>query len=156
MSAPSDPRQRAWARFLVAHAVLIEGIEASLAAAGLPALDWYDVLWILESSADGRLRMRDLAHKVVLSRSNLTRLTDRLEVAGLVARADCLEDGRGTVCAITDKGRAMRRRIWPVYRRQIDALFGKHLGAREAEQMAATLERVILAARSPTAEGLVT
>jgi DNA-binding MarR family transcriptional regulator len=139
----SDPRQRAWARFLIAHAVLIERIEAAFADAGLPSLDWYDVLWALESAKGGRLRMHDLARKVVVSRSNVTRLTDRMEKAGLVERSDCPEDGRGTVSGITDAGRKLRARMWPVYRKQIDVLFGKHLAAREAELIAAAFDKMI-------------
>ncbi len=139
----ADPRQRAWARFLFAHAVLVERIEAAFAAADLPSLDWYDVLWTLESAEGGRLRMHDLARKVVVSRSNVTRLADRMEKAGLVERSDCPEDGRGTVGAITDAGRKLRARMWPVYRKQIDTLFGKHLSAREAELIAAVFEKMI-------------
>ena len=147
MVAAPDPRQRAWARFVTAQAMLLEQIEAAFAEADLPSLAWYDVLWILENAEHGRLRMADLARKAVVSRSNVTRLSDRMENAGLVARSVCPVDGRGTVCELTAKGRALRGRMWPVYRRQIDALFGKHLGAREAEQLAATFERIIAAAR---------
>ena len=147
MVAAPDPRQRAWARFVVAQALLLDRIEAAFAGAKLPPLAWYDVLWILENAEDGRQRMHELARKAVVSRSNVTRLTDRMEKAGLVARSDCREDGRGTVCELTAKGRALRGRMWPVYKKQIDALFGKHLGAREAEQLAVTFERVIAAAR---------
>lgn len=143
MASPPDPRQRAWARFVVAQALLLERIEAALAAAGLPPLAWYDVLWILENAENGRLRMHDLARQAVVTRSNVTRLTDRMEKAGLVARADCPEDGRGTVCELTAIGRALRAKMWPVYRRQIDALFGAQLGAREAQAMAEAFERII-------------
>lgn len=143
MPPPPDPRQRAWARFVVAQALLLERIEAALAAADLPPLAWYDVLWILENEEQGRLRMHDLARRAVITRSNVTRLTDRMEKAGLVARADCPEDGRGTVCELTAKGRALRARMWPVYKKQIDALFGAQLGAREAETMAEAFEKII-------------
>jgi DNA-binding MarR family transcriptional regulator len=148
----TDPRQRAWARFVTAQAMLLERIEEAFAGAGLPPLAWYDILWILENAQDGRLRMAELAHKVVISRSNVTRLADRLEKAGLVSRRDCPEDGRGTVCELTAKGRALRAKMWPVYRRQIEALFGRHLGAREAEALAVTLERIISSARKPQQE----
>ena len=143
MPPRSDPRQRAWARFVVAQALLFERIEAALDAAGLPELAWYDILWVLESAEGGRLRMHDLARQAVVSRSNVTRLTDRLEKAGLVARADCPVDGRGTVCELTAKGRALRGKMWQVYRKQIDALFGRHLDAREADVIAAAFDRII-------------
>ena len=143
MVAAPDPRQRAWSRFVVAQAMLLEHIEAALSDAGLPPLAWYDVLWILENAEHGRLRMADLARKAVVSRSNVTRLTDRMEKAGLVARSDCPVDGRGTVCQLTDKGRALRARMWPIYKRQIDSLFGRHLAARDAETVAETFEKMI-------------
>jgi len=139
----ADSRQRAWARFVVAHALLSERIEEALARASLPPLAWYDALWTLESAEHGRLRMADLAGKVILSRSNLTRLVDRLEDARLVARADCPVDGRGTVCELTAKGRALRAKMWPVYRKQIETLFGKHLDEKDAERTAAAFERMI-------------
>ena len=71
-----DPKSHAWAVLLTAHATLIERIETALAEAGLPPLGWYDVLWELEKAEGGKLRMYELAHRVVLSRSNLTRLAD--------------------------------------------------------------------------------
>jgi len=145
-----DPRQRAWARFVTAQAMLLERIEAAFAEAELPPLAWYDILWILENEDQGRLRMADLARKAVVSRSNVTRLSDRMEKAGLVARSDCPVDGRGTVCELTAKGRALRAKMWPVYKKQIDNLFGKHLEAREAEAIAATFETMIDSMRGKT------
>ena len=143
MPASADPRQRAWARFVTAQALLLERIEAAFTRAELPPLAWYDVLWILENEEHGRLRMADLARKAVVSRSNVTRLSDRMETAGLVARSDCPVDGRGTVCELTAKGRALRAKMWPIYKKQIDTLFGKHLDVREAEAIAATFEKMI-------------
>ena len=148
--ATPDPRQRAWARFVTAQAMLLERIEASFAEADLPPLAWYDVLWILESEEKGWLRMADLARKAVISRSNVTRLSDRMEQAGLVARSDCPVDGRGTVCALTAKGRALRAKMWPLYKKQIESLFGKHLDAREAESLAASFETMIQSMKEET------
>jgi DNA-binding MarR family transcriptional regulator len=152
MPPAADPRHKAWARFFIAQALLVERIEAAFAEADLPSLDWYDLLWVLESAEHGRLRMADLAEKAVVSRSNVTRLVDRLEKAGLVVRMNCPQDGRSTFCVITDKGRALRSKMWPVYRKQIETLFGRHLAAREAEEMANTFERIISSLRSKTKE----
>lgn len=148
----SDVKSHAWAVLLTAHAALIEPIEAALAAAGLPALDWYDVLWELEK-ADGRLRMHDLARRVVLSRSNLTRLADRLEDAGLVAREDCPEDGRGYDLVLTRAGRAMRRKMWPVYEAAIERVFSRHVTVEEARAIGEALGRAVKAARAETRPG---
>lgn len=143
MTTTHDPRQLAWARFVTAQAMLLERIEAALAQNDLPPLAWYDVLWILENAEGGQQRMHDLARKAVISRSNVTRLTDRMEKAGLVVRAECREDGRGTTCRLTDAGRQMRARMWPVYREQIGALFGSQIDEREATSVANIFERVI-------------
>jgi DNA-binding MarR family transcriptional regulator len=150
MSPAPDSRQRAWARFVTAHALLVERVEAALVEAQLPSLDWYDLLWSLENAEHGRMRMADLAERTVVSRSNITRLADRLEEAGLVVRMSCPQDGRSTYCVLTDKGRAMRTRMWNVYRKQIEKLFGQHLGAREADEMAAVFERIISRLRGKT------
>jgi DNA-binding MarR family transcriptional regulator len=140
-----------WPLFLTAHAVLIEKIEARLAEAGLPPLSWYDVLWALERAEDRRQRMSELADMTVLSRSNLTRLVDRLESAGLVARERAEEDRRGAFAVITAEGRAMRKKMWPVYSAAIKALFEDHIGSREAVQMGETLRRILDAVREKTA-----
>ena len=60
-----------------------------------------------------------------------------------MARADCPVDGRGTVCELTAKGRALRAKMWQVYKKQIDALFGRHLDSREAELISTAFERII-------------
>lgn len=144
----SPPGLRAWALLLATHATLVENIEAGLAAEGLPPLAWYDVLWELEKAGDGRLRMSELAHAIVLSRSNLTRLIDRLEDARLTAREPCPHDRRGSFAVLLPAGREMRRKMWPVYRRQIETLFASHLSGKEAEALHATLSKVLKAARS--------
>lgn len=149
----SDPRAHAWAVLLTAHARLIERIEADLAAAGLPPLGWYDVLWALES-ADGRqLRMHELAEHVVLSRSNLTRLADRLQDAGLIERVAAAEDRRGAYCVITTSGRALRKRMWPVYQAAVERHFGAHVSDKEAGQLGEILARVARAVRETPRAG---
>src|SRR5262245_5665692 len=111
-AAADDPAAPAWALLLAAHASLLAPIGAAFAEAGLPALAWYDVLWELEKAEDGRLRMNELAAAVVISRSNITRLADRMEDAKLLRREAVPGDRRGSYCALTDAGREMRRRMW--------------------------------------------
>lgn len=140
-----------WAVFLTAHAVLIEQIEARLATADLPPLAWYDVLWALERAGARRLRMRELADLTVISRSNLTRLVDRLESAGLVERERAEEDRRGAFAVITAQGRVMRKKMWPVYSAAIKELFEDLISEREAAQMGDTLRRILEAAHGGAA-----
>ena len=143
-----DPGGEAWSRLLAVQATLVERIEAELSAAGLPSLTWYDALWALESADEGRLRMHELARGVVLSRSNVTRLLDRLEQAGLVVRENCADDRRGAFAAVTAKGREMRKRMWVIYREQIRELFSAHLSVSDAKSVKTALDKVLAAARA--------
>jgi len=71
----------AWRSFLTAHAALINQIEHELLEAGVVPLSWYDVLFALYDAHGQRLRMNELAIAIVLRRSGLTRLVDRLVAA---------------------------------------------------------------------------
>lgn len=142
----SDPKSHAWALLLAAHATLVERLEAALALAELPPLAWYDVLWELEK-AEGMLRMHDLACRVVLSRSNLSRLADRLEIAGLIEREDCPEDGRGYNVVLTRAGRAMRKKMWSKYEQEIERVFSRHITTDEARVIGEALARTVKAVR---------
>lgn len=148
-----DPKTRAWGLFLATHAVLLERMEAALAQENLPPLDWYDVLWELEKADGGKLRMHELASRIVLSRSNLTRLADRLETAGLVAREDCPDDRRGYFLVLTAVGRAMREKMWPIYGREIESLFTQHLSESAAKAMVSAFTSILRGVRNVSAAG---
>ena len=75
----------AWRSMLLAHSSALRAIEADMGAAGSIPLSWYDVLLEL-NGAGGRLRMQELAGRVVLSRTRVSRLVDELEHRGLVTR----------------------------------------------------------------------
>ena len=81
---PHPLQLEAWRSFLEAHARVTELLDAELRAQRDLPLGWYDVLVQL-SEAGGRRRMSELADAVLLSRSNCTRLVDRLDAAGLDA-----------------------------------------------------------------------
>jgi DNA-binding MarR family transcriptional regulator len=91
--------------------------------------------------------MHELADKTVITRSNLTRLVDRLEAAGLVKRERSEEDRRGAFAVLTAEGRAMRKKMWPVYSAAIQELFEAHVSEAEAADMAGALRRILDAAR---------
>ena len=137
----------AWPLFLRAHAALTDAIGARLSAAGLPSLLWYDALWALERAPERRRRMGELAEAMVLSRSHLTHLAGQLEKAGLVSRRRSPEDGRGAYAALTDKGAALRARMWPVYRAAIDELFVRPLHPTQAAAMEAGFRRLLASLR---------
>ena len=141
-------REEAWRALITAHAAAVERIERGLLEAGLPPLSWYDVLLELSAAPGCRLRMHELAGAVVLSRSGLTRLVDRLEKAGLLRRAPDPADGRGSFAVLTDEGAGMRERMWPVYAKGIAEHFGAHVSDEEAEVLSRALGRVRAAARA--------
>lgn len=141
--AAAQTSTETWALFLTAHSILIGAMEKRLKDAGLPPLAWYDVLWILERTPDQRLRMSALADQLVLTRFNVTRLVDRLVEAGLVARRQTKEDGRGFYAVITEKGRALRKQMWTVYRPAIVELFNQHLSTAQHAEMQSVMRRLL-------------
>ena len=132
-----------WARLLAAHALLLGAMQQRLKQAELPPLEWYDLLWALEQAPEHRLRMGELAEKLLLTRFNATRLVDRLEQEGLVSRQQAKADRRGAEAVLTARGAALRRKMWPVYRKAIDELFNRHLSAGQHEALQKMLERVL-------------
>jgi DNA-binding MarR family transcriptional regulator len=134
---------------LNAHVTLVGRIEEALAAAGLPPLAWYDVLWALRRAPGRRARMSELAEHLTLSRGGLTKLVDRLEDAGLLRREPAEHDGRGLYATLTDAGDQMLRRMWPVYSGVLREMFTGTVTADEAATIAAALSRVTTAAATP-------
>lgn len=137
----------AWPAFLTAHDTLVVLIEERLRAAGLPDLGWYVVLWVLERAPGQRMRMHELADTAVIARSNLTRLVDRMEKAGLVTRQRVAEDRRGAYARLTKSGAEMRRRMWTVYEPAIHDLFSQHLSEEENAVLRRLMLRLLQQAR---------
>jgi DNA-binding MarR family transcriptional regulator len=92
---------------LRAHAELTRALDAQLAREHKLPLSSYEVLLFLADAPEGRMRMSDLAESVLLSRSGLTRLVDRLEREGLLKRERCESDARGLFAEITPAGREL-------------------------------------------------
>jgi DNA-binding MarR family transcriptional regulator len=147
-----ETRLDAWRALLNAHAAMTQRIEEGLAAADLPPLAWYDVLWSLYRAPGRMLRAGELSDSVVtISRSGLTRLVDRIEAGGMLERRISTQDRRVVEIAITGEGRRLLRRMWPVYARVLEEHWVALLGKREAAAVAATLERVHASARGESA-----
>ena len=122
--------------------------NVSAAEAGQLPLTSYDVLVALAEAPDRRLRMNDLARKVVvLSRSGVTRLADRLEAEGLLRRERTPDDRRGAYAVLTEKGAEALECARPVYARGIVDNFSRFLSDDEVRIITAALERVDSAAR---------
>ena len=140
--AADSPGMVAWRTFLTAHATIIRALEAELEAEQGLALSDFDVLAQL-NVAGGTLRMRDLADRVLLSRSGLTRRIDRLEQIGYVERAACETDRRGSYARLTEVGRERLLTAMPVHVRGIADHFIAPLDADELASIGATLAKVV-------------
>ena len=138
-----DLRNSVWRLFITVNVKLIDRIEEKFSQAGLPPMEWYDVLLTLKEASEHRLRLSELAEQVLLSRSNLTRLVDRLEKAGLLYREACPSDRRGTFAVLTEAGLAMQNKMWVVYAEGIAEYFGSHLDDDEAKMMQQVLKRML-------------
>jgi DNA-binding MarR family transcriptional regulator len=139
MQAPSEAIQRAYVRLMRAQQAVLAGIEAALKQAGLPPLSWYDVLLELKRQESGRASPGHLQGTMLLEQYNLSRLLDRMQADGLIRRVPCPDDRRRQFVEITDEGRAMQKRMWPVYAAAIEAEVGAKLTDAQAENLAAIL-----------------
>jgi len=101
---PRGAELGAWRAFLRAHARLLRRLDDELQAEHGLSLAEYEALLQLAEAQDRRLRMSALAERILLSRSGITRLVDRLVADGMVERSSCPSDARGSMAAITPAG----------------------------------------------------
>jgi DNA-binding MarR family transcriptional regulator len=141
----TDARLDAWRTFLQAHARVVRELERELQAEQGLALTDYDVLVQLAAVEGRRLRMSELADRLLLSRSGVTRLVDRLVSAGLVERVSCDDDRRGQWAALTDAGLRRLRDASPTHLRGIAEHFLDRLSADELSSLQESLDRVVAA-----------
>ena len=136
---PSAEELTAWRLFLRSHALVLRRLETDLMHEHHLPLASYDVLVQLVEAPEHRLRMTELADAVLLSRSGLTRLVDRLEREGLVERQACVEDARGLFAVLTDGGLLRLRQASPTHLRGIQDYAVGRLSPTELREFARLL-----------------
>lgn len=129
----SAPRIAVWRGLLTIQARVVSRVEKQLTEAQLPPLAWYDALFALYEQPGQRLRMSELADKVLLSRSGLTRLVDKLEASGCLRRESVDTDKRGFYVSLTKKGTDLLRQMWPIYSDGIAQEFADRLSSEEVD-----------------------
>ena len=139
----SPTELRAWRSLVRAHACLVKRLDAQLEAEHGLALTSFEVLTRLGDADGGKMRMHDIATSVMLSRSGLTRLVDRLERDGLVHRCSCENDARGAYAVITEDGRARCAEARATHLAGVRQLFVAHFSQEELELLGPLLERVL-------------
>jgi DNA-binding MarR family transcriptional regulator len=125
------------------HAALLHDLDADLSAAHGLSLRSYEVLLFLEDAPRKRLRMTDLSRSVLLSASGVSRLVDRLERKGYVARERCADDGRGYFAVLTAAGGAKLREARATHLAGVRRLFLERFDVADLVRLADYWERVL-------------
>jgi DNA-binding MarR family transcriptional regulator len=134
-----DPRLAPWRAFLLAHARVSRRLDEELRAEHDVSFAEYDALLTIAQSPQRRIRMGQLAEEVLLSKSGVTRLIDRMVSDGLVERSACLADARGAEAVLTERGLARLRAASRTHLRGINEHFLAVIDAADLE----TLERAM-------------
>jgi DNA-binding MarR family transcriptional regulator len=137
-----DVEMHAWRSLLRAHARLLARLDAELQASQGMSVTDYGVLVQLSEEEDGRIRMSELADRLLLSPSGLTRRLDGLVAAGLVERHRCPTDRRGAFAALTPAGRARLEAAAPDHVVQVRTHFVDRLSRKQLEILADALDKV--------------
>jgi DNA-binding MarR family transcriptional regulator len=136
------PEVQAWVRLLRATSALTRRFSTDLLTEHGLTLNDYEVLLHLARAPDRRLRRVDLAERILLTPSGITRLLDGLERSGFVSRAACESDARVTYAVLTDEGHDKLREAAPTHIGGIRQLFGDRFSERELAFLASLLERL--------------
>jgi DNA-binding MarR family transcriptional regulator len=133
----------AWRGMLRVHSALVKALDAELLAEHDLPLSSYEVLINLQAAPGHRRRMSELADSVLLSRSGMTRLVDRLEREGLLLRDTCSSDGRGCFAVLTEEGEALLQRARSTHLAGVRDRFLRHFTPAEQQTLAAFWNRVL-------------
>ena len=140
---------RAWRAFLYAYAKVVPTLDLSLVRSQNLSLNQFEVLaWLARAGRRG-LRMSDLASRIVLSPSGVTRVVDRLEQRGLVERCVFEDDKRGSVATLTADGRALLRKAANVQVLDVREHFLRHLSPQQLQHLTTALEAILDGEGSP-------
>jgi DNA-binding MarR family transcriptional regulator len=140
---PSEAVVNAWIVLNRAQHTAMLKIERAFRDAGLPPCAWYDVLWELDRAGGDGLRPFEIERQRLIAQSNISRLIDRLVEQRYVERLPCEDDGRGQRVVITQAGRELRKRMWPVYARAIGEAVGRRLSGQEAASLGSLLRKLV-------------
>src|SRR5919108_4109935 len=138
----TDTEMRAWQALLHAHQQIVRTLDRELRDEHDLPMGAYDVLLRLARAPNAVLRMTDLADRVMLSPSGLTRLVDRLVARGLVERQADPQDARVALASLTDEGMSLLRRAARTHLRGIRKHFTGRLTETQLRNVASGLETI--------------
>lgn len=134
-----DPRLGPWRAFLLAHARISRRLDEELRAEHDLSFGEYDALLTIAQAPERRIRMRQLADEVILSKSGVTRLIDRLVSDGLVERSACQSDARGAEAVLTERGLRRLREASRTHLRGVNEHFLAVLDGTDRDVMERTM-----------------
>jgi DNA-binding MarR family transcriptional regulator len=140
--AEMPPAVKAWTRFLRAHATTTRLLNAQLQTQHGLTLNDYEALQVLACAEGRRMKRVDLARRVVLTPSGVTRLLEGLEEGGLVERVACPSDLRVAYAQLTDAGADKLREASCGHEGSIRSLMEEHLSPAEIDQLSNVLAKV--------------
>jgi DNA-binding MarR family transcriptional regulator len=143
----TTPEAKAWTGLVRAQVALMRDVDRELRRAHDLPLSWYDVLQEVAAAPEGRIRMGELADRVMLTRAGLSGLVDRLERAGLVERRPCEGDARGTYAVTTRSGREQLERAARTHRDAVRRRYTDRFDDAELELFGRMWERIGAAGR---------
>lgn len=135
-----DVRVVAFEQLLQVRDRLAEVLDGN--AVGVP-YETFEVLRAIASADGGGIRLSELADRVGLSKSGLTRRLDRMEQEGLVLREVCADDRRGATASLTPLGRTAYERAVPEYQEAVRRHFTSKMTEGEAKQLSALMKRIL-------------
>ena len=147
---PLDELQfRAWRAFIYAYTTVVPTLDQELARAQGISFNQFEVLVWLRGAGTSGLRMSDLASRVVLSPSGVTRAVDQLERKGLVERCIFEGDKRGYLATLTPEGKTFLRKATTFHLQGLRKHFLNHLNRTQLKQMADAMEAILDGEGSP-------
>jgi DNA-binding MarR family transcriptional regulator len=146
----SDEEELAWYGLLETHEALVRALDARLLAQHHMPLSAFEALIQIAHAEDGAISISELAERIRLSPSQVSRLVIDLEHKGLFERHRSSTDARSTHAGITEAGRAELREAAPAYLATIRAQLFDRLSEREVKQLRRIWERI----RGERREGL--
>ena len=151
-SSESEGHQ-VWRQYLRGHATVARALEAELLLEEQLSLAAFDVLAELAEAPQRSLRMTELADAVLLSRSGVTRMVDRLERLGLVTRGRVLEDGRGIAATLSEQGADLLKRASVTHRDAVRRYFVNRLDESDLRDLRRISQRLITGPAAPSPDG---
>ncbi len=132
----------AWVGYLRGHAALTRELNAELVADHGLTINDYEVMLHLSRAEGRRMKRVELAARVVLTASGITRLLDGLQAAGWVCKASCASDARITYAVLTDAGLEKLREAGGSHTASIQRAFAERYSDEELERLAELLGRL--------------